>query len=251
VDGRTLIIAFDAAHGEPRGGKQARFDGRCVDCHKCVNVCPAGIDIRDGFQLECIGCAKCVDACTSVMDRLGHETLVQYGSLVQLARRGAAAGPGAPPPSTRAGGWRRPRPRVLAYGALLSGLVLTAVLMVGARVPFEAGVARAPGSLFTLDEDGYVRNTFLLRIANNAPDDGGEPLAFRVEVRGLPGAQVVAPEVALHAAQSRIVPLVVRLPVEAGMERTLRIRVHVSASVGERVLDTTFKTGGAEHAQGW
>jgi cytochrome c oxidase accessory protein FixG len=253
VDDRTLMITYDAARGEPRGGKQAKHDGRCVGCDKCVNVCPQGIDIRNGFQLECIGCAKCIDACTSVMDRLGHETLVQYGSLVELARRQSARESGVPqaPPSTRRPGWRRPRPRVVAYATLLAVLLVVGAGLVRNRLPFEAGVARAPGSLFTMDDDGYVRNTFLVRIANNAPARGEGGLAFQVEVEGLPGAQVIAPRVELRSAESRVVPLVVRMRASDGMDRTFPIRVHVIAPMGERVLDTTFKTGGAEHAQGW
>ena len=228
VDDQTLMITYDAARGEPRGGKEAKLDGRCVDCFKCVNVCPQGIDIRNGFQLECIGCARCIDACTSVMDRLGHETLVEYGSLVELA-----------------GGRRRVlRPRVVAYAGLLAAILAAAVLLVETRLPFEAAVSRAPGSLFTVDDDGYVRNTYLLRVGNNAPAADGGTLSFHVEVEGLPGAQVLAPEVALRATESQIVPLVVRIREDEAAPRTLPIQVHVATPAGERVLDATFKTGG-------
>lgn len=248
VDDRTLMITYDAARGEPRGGKQAKVEGRCVACDKCVNVCPQGIDIREGFQLECIGCARCIDACTSVMGKFGHESLVQYGSLVELAKRAGGRDLEAPP-STRPR-WRRVRPRVVVYSLLLVGLFSAITGLVATRVPFEAGVTRAPGSLFTLDDDGFVRNTFLLRIANNAPSRDGSALPFALEVEGLPGgAEVVAPSVALHAAESRIVPLVVRLPVAEGQRRTVPMKLHVLSAHGERVLDMTFKTGGTEHAE--
>ncbi|MGD2123694.1 MAG: cytochrome c oxidase accessory protein CcoG, partial [Gemmatimonadota bacterium] len=88
TDDETLLIGYDPARGEPRGkGKETAAAGRCIECQKCVVVCPQGIDIRDGFQLECIQCARCIDACTSVMDRLGHRTLVEYTSLAEQEGR--------------------------------------------------------------------------------------------------------------------------------------------------------------------
>jgi cytochrome c oxidase accessory protein FixG len=254
MDEQTLTIVYDAERGEPRGGKAAKGEGRCVACDKCVNVCPQGIDIRDGFQLECIGCACCIDACDSVMSKFGHPSLVQYGSLAQLTYQpsatgdpaGAAARPTLTPPSTR----RRlqARPRVVAYSILLLALLGAMTTIVWTRVPFDAGIARAPGSLFTVDDDGYVRNTFLLRIANKAAGSAEETLAFRFSVDGLPlGAEVVAQEVSLHSTESRVVPLVVRMPSSAARVRTLPMKVHVVAPTGERVLDMTFKSGGADH----
>jgi cytochrome c oxidase accessory protein FixG len=278
VDDRTLTISYDMARGEPRGGKQARVEGRCIECDKCVNVCPQGIDIRDGFQLECIGCARCIDACHDVMGRFGHESLVRYGSLAQLSYAATGAGasadgrgpvavptlgdaaeaaatgrtpPGPPlsPPSMRRR--TRVRPRVVVYSLLLLGLLAAMAGIVSTRVPFDAGIARAPGSLFTVDDDGYVRNTFLVRIANNAAGATGETLAFRFSVEGLPaGAEVMAQELSLRSTESRIVPLVVRMPTAAAGARTLRMKLHVVAPTGERVLDMTFKSGGAEHGDG-
>jgi cytochrome c oxidase accessory protein FixG len=227
TDDNSLMDIYDAPRGEPRGGRSAKLDGRCVDCFKCVSVCPQGIDIRNGFQLECINCARCVDACTDVMGRLGFGSLVEYGTLAQIS--------GAPR--------RWLRPRVVIYAGLMTALVATAVLTVVNRVPFEAAVSRMPGSLFTVDADRSVRNTFLLRLANNA--NTGAPLAFQVRLEGLPGAELTVPELTLATAESRIVPLVVRLPADRAARRTLPLRLRVTAPVGERVLETTFKTGGA------
>ncbi len=225
TDDQTLLIGYDAHRGEPRGGKDARIAGRCIDCEKCVNVCPQGIDIRDGFQLECIGCAACIDACTGVMGHLGHRTLIDYGSLAALAGRKL----------------RMLRPRTVVYGGLLAALAATAVVLLAERVPFEASVSRAPGSLFTVDGDGYVRNTYFLRLANNAtrPDS----LHFDVHVEGLEGAQVTAPAVSLAPRQDVILPLVVRLPQKQVDERTMPVTVRVDAATGRKVLKTTFETG--------
>jgi cytochrome c oxidase accessory protein FixG len=224
TDDNTLIVAYDVPRGEPRGGAAAKTAGRCIDCRKCVNVCPNGIDIRDGFQLECIGCTRCVDACGGVMGKLGHESLVGYSSLATLAGR-------------RTRFWR---PRTIGYAALLTLIVGSMATLLATRVPFEASVSRAPGSTFTVDPDGWVRNTYLLRIANNAT---GDPVTFHIRVDGLDGAEVVAPDFALDAAEGRLVPVVVRLPVERVAGRTVPLTVRVGASTGERVLATTFMTG--------
>ncbi len=225
TDDNTLIIAYDPARGDPRGGKTAKTEGRCIECSKCVTGCPQGIDIRNGFQLECITCARCIDACTDVMGRFGHESLIQYTSLTKLAGRKERF-------------WR---PRTVAYAAILSTILLTGAVLVNVRVPFEASVARAPGSLYTIDDDGFVRNTFLLRVANNRPDAA---LAFAVSVEGLQDAEVVTPAFELAPEEGRIVPLVVRVPAESAAARTMSMRVHIDAGSSARTLTTTFKTAG-------
>jgi hypothetical protein len=160
------------------------------------------------------------------MRKVGHETLIAYTTTAQQH--------GYQP--------RRIRPRTAAYAAMLSGIAAVAVLMLYTRVPFEASVARMPGSLYAVDPDGYVRNTYLLRIANN--DAQTEAAAFQVRVEGLEQAQVVAPDIQLAAMESRIVPLIVRMPPAGTFDRTYPLRVRVSAPAGERVIETTFKSGG-------
>jgi len=229
TDERTLLIGYDERRGEPRGGPDARTAGRCIECQRCVNVCPQGIDIRHGFQLECIGCAQCVDACTIVMGKDGHATLVRYGSLASLAGR----------PS------RLLRPRTVAYGGLLAALTAAAVVLLALRIPFEASVSRAPGSLFTMDAGGWVRNTYFLRLANNAA--GRDSLRFAVRVEGLPGARVDVPAVALAPSQDQMVPLVVRAPARNLRHgRTVPLQVRVTAAAGQKLLRTTFETGGED-----
>ncbi|HSJ08569.1 MAG TPA: cytochrome c oxidase accessory protein CcoG [Longimicrobiales bacterium] len=225
IDDNTLIIAYDAKRGEPRGGKEAKTDGRCIECSKCVTGCPQGIDIRNGFQLECIGCARCIDACTDVMGRFEHDSLIGYSKLATLAGK-------------RTRFWR---PRTVVYAGVLSGLTAAMIALVVLRVPFEASVARAPGSLYTLDDDGYVRNTFLLRVSNNRP---GGTVPYTVSIEGLSGAEFTAPELELDASEGRMVPLVVRLPIAQATDRTMPLRVRIDSPTGERVLETTFKTNG-------
>lgn len=226
ADDESLIITYDTKRGEPRAaGKQAALDGRCIECNKCVAVCPQGIDIRDGFQLECIQCARCIDACESVMSQLGHRTLVEYGSVAEEQGRKP----------------RRWRPRTFVYGALLLAIVVVAGTLIATRPPFEASVNRAPGSLFTVDADGAIRNTFLLQITNKDPSE--VPARYEVGVSGLEGAEVLGGPVEIPSTESRTIPLVVRVPPTSALSRTTPFEVSVSAGGDEVVLFPTFKTG--------
>ncbi|MDP2958230.1 MAG: cytochrome c oxidase accessory protein CcoG [Longimicrobiales bacterium] len=226
TDDETLLISYDEARGEPRGAKRGP-EGGCIACQKCVVVCPQGIDIRDGFQLECIQCARCIDACESVMSRFEQPTLVRYSST--SADRGKAP--------------RAFRPRTLVYGGLLTTLTAAAMVLLLGRVPFEASVNRAPGSLFTVDGDGYVRNTYLLKVTNN--ESTSAPVAYSVDVDGLEGAEVTAPELTMGPEESRTIPLVVRLPAAAAGARTIPFTVRIGSPTAELLLPTTFKTGAA------
>ncbi len=226
TDDETLLIGYDPARGEPRAkGKAAAADGRCIECNKCVVVCPQGIDIRDGFQLECIQCARCIDACVSVMDKLGHRTLVEYTSMAEQSGRTV----------------RRLRPRTVVYGGLLVALAAFGFTLASQRIPFEATVNRVPGTLFTVDPDGFIRNTFLVQITNNKP--GEEPVDFQVVVEGIPGAEVIFQDVRLASTEARTLPLIVRVPPDQGIGRTTSLLVRVTTPDGEIVIPTTFKAG--------
>lgn len=226
TDDHSLVIAYDTDRGEPRG-REAKARGGCIDCLKCVAVCPQGIDIRDGFQLECIACGKCVDACTSVMPRIGFPTLVHYTT------------------ERRALGKRsRPiRARTIAYAALLTFSTTGLVSTVARHVPLEVMVDRAPGPLFVEDADGYVRNTYMVGVTDLDLRDGVRTYAIAFE--GLPPhSQVRASPVQLRSAEQQRVPVVVRIPTAAA-DRTLQLHVTVRGADGvSRSQDTTFKGPG-------
>lgn len=197
TDDESLVISYDVPRGEPRG-KAAKERGGCIDCNKCVVVCPQGIDIRDGYQLECIACGKCVDACTSVMDKLGHPTLVRYTTEAEEQGRTV----------------RWIRPRTVAYGSLLSVLLVAGIWAVSGKTSLELNVDRATGSPYILDEDGFIRNTFMLNVATRHLDD--EVRTYVITVDGLPeGSQVRARPVQLGAQERRTIPVIVRVPASA------------------------------------
>jgi polyferredoxin len=268
TDDHSLVIGYDAPRGEPRGKAAAQLlrarsaaadaplagagtvdigpDGKirigeegvaltvgdCIDCGRCVAVCPQGIDIRDGYQLECVNCARCVDACTDVMGKLGHASLVSYTTVAASEGR-----------KTR---WVRPRN--VGYAAALAAIAFLFFARLGTRHDFEAFVSRAPGTLFTLGEDGSTRNTFLLRLADNGPAEHVRTYTFALE--GLPGAELVAPPVSLRATEATQVPLVVVAPPGASLARTTPIDIHIVARDPTGQTDalrvgTTFKSAAA------
>ncbi|HTS89096.1 MAG TPA: cytochrome c oxidase accessory protein CcoG [Gemmatimonadales bacterium] len=226
TDRDTLLVQYDIPRGEPRGGTDAKEAGRCIECNKCVFVCPQGIDIRNGFQLECIACARCIDACEIVMEKLGHKTLITWGSLADTMGQKA----------------RRLRPRTVVYAGLLTGIAAAAVVLMAARAPFDAAVQRAPGSLFVIDGDGYVRNTYLLRVTNKEATAGKIP--FRVRVEGVPSQDVIVEDLQLATTESQTVPMVIRMKARPDLPRTIPLEVHVSSPSHDVELDATFKTEG-------
>jgi cytochrome c oxidase accessory protein FixG len=204
-DRDSLIVGYDAKRGEPRGrmlkaspGEVATPRGDCVDCRRCVVVCPTGIDIRNGLQMDCLACAQCVDACDAVMDKVGRPRgLIRYDSLKGLA--------GEPR--------RVLRPRLVLYGVLMVAAFTGLVLSLVARVPFEANLLRFQGTPY-LVENGTVRNQFELHLVNKNPGE----TTFRIRVDSPVPAQVVVPqaEVKLASLESFRVPLFITVQQEPG-----------------------------------
>jgi cytochrome c oxidase accessory protein FixG len=171
-----------------------------------VQVCPTGIDIRNGLQYECIGCAACIDVCDGVMDKMRYPRgLIRYDTENGLAQH-----------LTKVQHWRRVlRPRVLIYGAVLAAICVALATSLWLRTPFRVDVVRDRASLARLVEDGRIENVYRLQLMNASEVEQ----RFRISVGGLPGATLVgAGEVSVGAADSRWVPVAVQVPPEAAQQ---------------------------------
>ncbi len=180
-DEDTLVVTYQAWRGEPRGrhikGDDAEKLGDCVDCNQCVAVCPTGIDIRDGVQLECIGCALCVDACNDVMARLGRPpNLISYDT----ERRKEAREKGQP---LR---YRLVRPRTLLYTMLLLAVGLVMLFALATRGTQDINVLHDRNPLFVRLSDGSLRNGYQIRVLNKQR----ATRVFDLSISGLTGARM-------------------------------------------------------------
>ena len=165
MDADTITVAYRDWRGEPRGKKHEDTVGDCIDCMACVNVCPVGIDIRDGQQMECITCALCIDACDDVMERIGKPRgLIDYLALTdEVAEREGAR----PVPI-----WRHIlRPRTLIYTAMWAAIGLGLVYALFIRTDIEMTVSPVRNPTFVLQSDGSIRNIYDVRLRNKSGDD--------------------------------------------------------------------------------
>jgi cytochrome c oxidase accessory protein FixG len=211
LDQGSLVIGYDAARGEPRGKVRQAGRGACVDCNRCVAVCPTGIDIRNGLQLDCIACTACIDACDEIMDKLGQPRgLIRYDSQNGLAGKKT----------------KILRPRVFAYTALLLLGAAVATFAFGQRTEVEANLLRLPGAPFVVDGE-RLRNAYELHLVNKR----GVRTTFQLE----PDAPVdfVLPlrEVTLDSLEQARIPVFASVPRASWHGRVpLKLRVRV---VGE------------------
>ena len=197
-DRNTLIISYDKARGEPRGARNRLVDpksknlGNCIDCTLCVQVCPTGIDIRDGLQYQCIACAACVDVCDSVMDKMGYPR-----GLIRYTTENALEGK----PS------RIFRPRVVIYALILMAISLALVVSVLLRVPLKLDIVRDRTSLYRETNEGMIENVYTLKIMNMDNSSHRYVLAA-TGIEGLTLDSAFA-DIAVDAGQTR--DIVVRL----------------------------------------
>jgi cytochrome c oxidase accessory protein FixG len=194
IDNHSINVGYDERRGEPRGRPGVEGNGDCIDCHRCVQVCPTGIDIRQGMQLECVGCTACIDACDAVMERLKRPRgLIRYDSMEGFEGRKT----------------RFVRPRTLLYTALLfigAGVSLWAF---SGLQPADAALTRMPGLPSYVTEEA-VRNQFYLRVVNKST----EPMTFSLEVEApveglsVRGFDADSPALAAQAEERRTLILV-------------------------------------------
>lgn len=197
TDDHSVVIGYDKQRGEPRGKGESA--GSCVDCRRCVQVCPTGIDIRNGLQLECIGCAACVDACDEIMTKLHRPTgLVRYDSHTGL----------------HGGKTRLIRPRTLFYTFMLLAGVAAFIVASRSLSPMGASLVRMQGASYFV-QDGVVRNQFTIRVINKRNREG----SFRITLDGqLPAdTQVSGNEqvITLQPMQENQRTLIISVPVKS------------------------------------
>jgi cytochrome c oxidase accessory protein FixG len=229
LDKDTLVVTYDTLRGEPRSAlrrkDEARADGvgDCIDCSMCVQVCPTGIDIREGLQYECIGCAVCIDACDSVMTKVGAPIgLIRYSSEHAMNGRWPAE-------KMRR---RVLRPRVLVYSALLLLIVAAFFGALYLRTPLKLDVIRDRGVLSREVDGGMIENIYRLQIMNTSETAH----RYRISVSGVDSIALASPDdVLLAPASSLAVPVRVRIEPGQGKAGANKIVFALQAEDGSHL----------------
>ncbi|CCQ12767.1 Type cbb3 cytochrome oxidase biogenesis protein CcoG, involved in Cu oxidation [Pseudoalteromonas luteoviolacea B = ATCC 29581] len=196
-DKDTFTVSYDAARGENRGPRGRKQDpkeiglGDCIDCNLCVQVCPTGIDIRNGLQYECINCGACIDACDGVMDKMGYERgLIAYTTERNLEAHSEKTNPF--------------RAKLIGYVIILVVLSSALVANVAMRKPMELDIIRDRNQLYRQTFEGLVENTYTLKIINKAQIEQ----TFEVIVVGLQDFELIGKtEVSVEAAAAHDLPI--------------------------------------------
>ena len=215
-DKDTLIISYDEARGEPRGSRKRTDDhrekglGDCIDCTLCVQVCPTGIDIREGLQYECIACAACIDACDSVMDKMDYPR-----GLVRYTTENALKGKGT----------RILRPRMIVYAVILIVLISGLVTSMVMRTPVILDIIRDRNTLYREIPGGIIENSYTLKVINQS----NEERSFTLGVTGVEG-------IALDGVGDSVV-------VEGGgvLSLPVRVRAHRDNAYGIMNIEFTIQ----------
>lgn len=233
LDENTMVVAYDHKRGEKRGKLQrneqlvkriAGGHGDCIDCHQCVVVCPTGIDIRDGVQMECVHCTACIDACDTVMDKVGTPRgLIRYASLNSIEKGEAF----------------RITPRMKLYAVVLTALIALFLTLVFTRSAVQATFLRAPGSLFMTTADGKIENLYTLKLVNKSMRE----LPVELKLEGAAGQLEVMGDKHLVVPAGKLAETSVLIQLEpaALTGATTRLKVGVYSN-GKRMqtLNTVF-----------
>ncbi|PWK60224.1 cytochrome c oxidase accessory protein CcoG [Roseicyclus mahoneyensis] len=240
MDEDTITVAYRDWRGEPRGkGKDRETLGDCIDCYACVNVCPVGIDIRDGQQLECITCALCIDACDDIMAKVGKPRgLIDYMALTDEANERS----GNPKKSV----WKHIfRLRTIIYTVLWSGIGVGLTVLLFVRTDIDVTVAPVRNPQFVVLSDGSIRNTYDVRIRNMTHDESAFAITLvsdrelQVELEGQTGNTVDVPLNSTHL--QRVYVIAPAGSEAATTERTeLRLWVEDLSTTTRAYRDTTF-----------
>lgn len=195
-DKDTFTVAYDERRGETRGPRsrkdtdyKAKGLGDCIDCNLCVHVCPTGIDIRNGLQYECINCGACIDACDDTMSKMGYpKGLISYTTENRLQGKGAHV----------------LRPKLLGYFTVLVIVCLAFVYTLYSRQPLEFDILRDRGALYRDTSEGWVENTYTLRIINKSQ----QAQTFVFSMSGLADVRWIGPtELTVAGGETASLPI--------------------------------------------
>ena len=229
-DPDSLIITYDPERGEPRGLRKKNADaqaqklGDCIDCSICVQVCPTGIDIRNGLQLECIACAACIDACDEVMDKVGTPRgLIRYSTENALSKRYTAHDILI----------HLLRPRTILYSAILLVIILAASWSLATRIPLKVDILRDRSSLYRVADDERIENVFTLRIMNT--DEAAH--RYDIRVSGIEGLGIVGdPTVEVPATSTKTLLLSAGVEEGKGKKGSNPIFFEIQAQNSDKIV---------------
>lgn len=223
LDPNTTLIAYDYVRGEPRGKlkkNEFRSLGDCIDCRQCVDVCPTGIDIRNGTQLECVNCAACIDACDSVMDKINFpKGLIRYDSENNI----------------KTGSKKRFTGRVIAYSVVLVILLTLLITLLVNRSDVEVTILRTPGMFFQEQQDGKISNVYNVRMVNKTFDNA----SVELKLMGIDGEiKIAGQETTVSSQQSAETKMIILIDKDKLSSRNNDINIGVY-SKGELIDEVT------------
>jgi cytochrome c oxidase accessory protein FixG len=229
-DPDTLIITYDPERGEPRGARKkhaapkAKVLGDCIDCGICVQVCPTGIDIRQGMQYECIACAACIDACDEVMDKVGSPRgLIRYSTENAMAKHYKA----------RDILGHLMRPRTMLYSVILLAIIVATAWSLTIRIPLKVDVIRDRSSLAREADDGRIENVYSLHIMNTDESDH----RYAISVSGLEGIDIVGERlIEVPSASAKTVLLSARVEAGVGKKGSTQIFFEIKAQNHDKIV---------------
>lgn len=228
LDRNSIVIAYDHERGEGRAkfrkneDRAAANKGDCIDCNQCVNVCPTGIDIRNGTQLECVNCTACIDACDDMMDAVGLERgLIRYASESEIADKRKFAF----------------TTRLKAYTGVLSLLIIVMLSMIVLRSEVETQIIRARGTSYTMNDDGTLTNLFNYNVLNKTSEP--MPIHFVLEDERAE-LQLVGKEIVAEVGQNTEGALFIRMPESELNDYKEKMRIGVYS--GDRLIETVKVT---------
>jgi len=229
-DKNTYIVGYDTQRGETRGPRSRKQDpkemglGDCIDCDLCVQVCPTGIDIRNGLQYECINCGACIDACDNTMERMGYEKgLISYTTENKLD--GVQE--------------KVLRPKLVGYGVVLTVMILIFIYASATIAPVRMDVIRDRNSLYRQNNQGNTENTFTIKILNKTE----QPQEYELSVEGLPNAKWIGPQhVSIGSGEVITLPISIAVdPIELKRSIT-KIDIKINAVIDGSPIEIKQET---------